>query len=213
LSASLCRGCGVSFRTTDENTDFCPRCGAAYADELMALYAWMREQAAEVTRRRSPAFTELLLPSYRFTLSKTEALRARMLYPEWLADHAEQAEETQSHLESLCLRGKAATLLAVAPFQEELKKSDKKLAASANGAVIDEQTVRAFYYHSRVLSYFYRQGILDHERDFDTDERLARTLLSRINEHAAPLDENDGTFGAPPAQVYESLLAAVFGDV
>ena len=169
----------------------------------------MREQIAEIERRRSPAFVELLLPAYRRALSQTEHFRAGMLYPEWLADQATTANEALGTLESCALRGKAAVQCATAPSKQALAALQPVL--TADGATPDEPTVRAFYYHSRVLAYFYEQGALPRERDFEADERRAHALLAQVAPNAAPLNETDGVCGKPPAVLYEETLAAIFG--
>ena len=212
MALSICRGCGQPCDRNASEHGFCSRCRAAFADELVSLYDWMREQTNEVARRRDPAFAQLVLPTYRHTLSETEALRLQMLYPEGLSDRSDEAHESYGALESICLRGKAATITTTAPCREALEELDSALYATQTGGTLDEPTVRAFFYFSQVLCFFYKKGLLDHERDFEQDEHLAKTLLSRIAPDAAPLDATDGTFGPSPAEIYEAVVVAAFGE-
>ncbi len=128
-------------------------------------------------------------------------------------DYANDAQDVLGILESAQSRGDTAVITTVSACRETMNGIEAELTASQSGAVINEQTIRAFFYYSRLMRLLYDKGLLAHERDFDTDDRLAFALFSKITSaDAPPLDENDGTFGPPPAEILKEITEIAFGN-
>lgn len=214
LKIAVCRGCGAVDSPTAFERGFCPRCFASFAGELFSLYDWMKTQAAEAQKRRDLAFVELLLPTYRHTLRQAEELRSKALYPEGLLDYANAAQDALGLLEIIRLRGSTAVSTTVSSCRKTIDTIEADLTQIQNGDTVQEITVRAFFYYSRLLRFLYDKELLPRERNFEEDERRAVSLFSQIaSADTPPLDENDHTFGPSPAEIFDHITDVAFGDI